>query len=84
MCGSGGHVYHENICYGRKCPVGRHVLQVCAEAATIKAAVSLGSWVFFLQFFFLQFFFFFSPFIFFPFIIIIFFDLRAAFQRFII
>ena len=67
ICGSGGYVYHENICYGRTCPVGWHVLQICAEAATIEDAVSSGSWViFFLQFFFLQFF---SPvffFFFFP------------------
>ena len=41
------HVCHENICYGRTCPVGGHVLQVCAEAATIEAAVSLGIWCFF-------------------------------------
>ena len=44
ICGSGCHVYHENICYGRTCPVGGHFLHVCAEATTIEAAVSLGSW----------------------------------------
>ena len=38
ICGSGGHVYHENICCGRTYPVGVRVLQVCAEAATIEAA----------------------------------------------
>ena len=27
--------------------IGGHVLQVCAEAATIEAAVSLGHWCFF-------------------------------------
>ena len=43
-CGSGGHVYHENICYGRTCPVGGHALRVCAEAATIEAA---ACWWFF-------------------------------------
>ena len=51
MCGSGGHVYHKNICHGMTCLVGEHVLQVCAEAAAIGAAVSLGSWVFFSSFF---------------------------------
>ena len=52
--GNGGNVYHENICYGRTCPVGGHVLQVCAEAATIEAAVSLDNWcVFFSSVFFL-------------------------------
>ena len=40
------------ICYGRTCPVGGYVIQVCAEAATIETAVSLGSWVFFFFFFF--------------------------------
>ena len=30
---SGGHVYCENISYGRTSPVGGHVLQVHAEAA---------------------------------------------------
>ena len=44
ICDSGGHVYHENICYGRTCPVDGHVLQVFAETATIEAAVSVGSW----------------------------------------
>ena len=30
---SGGHhVFHENMCYGRICAVGGHVVQVCAEA----------------------------------------------------
>ena len=43
VCGSGGHVYHENICYGWTWPVGGHVLQIRAEAATIEAAVSLSS-----------------------------------------
>ena len=42
--GCGGHVYHENICLGRTCQVGGHVLQVCTEASTIEAAVSLESW----------------------------------------
>ena len=37
-----------SICYGRTCPVGGHVLQVCAEAATVEAAVSLGNWCFFI------------------------------------
>ena len=50
-CGSGGHIFHENICYGRTCSVGGYVLQVCAEAATIEAAVSSGRWcVFLLQY----------------------------------
>ena len=49
ICGSGGHVYHENICYGKTCPVGVHILQVCAEAVTIEAAVNLGSCYFFFQ-----------------------------------
>ena len=47
ICGCGGHVYHENIYYGRTCLVGGHVLQVCAEAATIEAAVKLVCWCFF-------------------------------------
>ena len=38
---SGSHVFQENMCYGRTCVVGWHVLQVCAEA-TIEAALSLG------------------------------------------
>ena len=42
----GGHVFHENMCYGRTCVVGGHVLQACAEA-TILAAVSLGIRLFF-------------------------------------
>ena len=33
--GVGDHVFHENMCYGRTCLVGGHVLQVCAEAANI-------------------------------------------------
>ena len=41
ICGSGGHVYHENICYGRTSPVGGYVLQVWAKAATIESAVNL-------------------------------------------
>ena len=40
--GCGGHAYHEN--YGRICTVGGHVLRVCAEAATIKAALSSVCW----------------------------------------
>ena len=47
ICGCGGHVYHENIFYERTCSVGGHVLQVCAKAATIEAAVSLVCWCFF-------------------------------------
>ena len=46
VCYAGGHVllegmlccwlvFHENVCYGRTCFVGRHVLQVCAYAAII-------------------------------------------------
>ena len=31
MC-YGGHVFHESMCHGRTCVVGRHVVQVCAEA----------------------------------------------------
>ena len=31
-CAGGGHVSHENMCYGRTCVIGGHVLQVCAEA----------------------------------------------------
>ena len=56
ICGSGGHVYHENICHWRTCPVCGHVLQVCAEVATI-VVVSVGTWcgaffpVIFLNFF---------------------------------
>ena len=34
-CGIGDHIFHENMFYGRTCLVGGHVLQVCAEAATI-------------------------------------------------
>ena len=34
-CGSGGPVFHENICCGRACVVGGHILQICAEAAII-------------------------------------------------
>ena len=41
----GCHVFHENMCYGRTCVVGGHVLQVCAQA-TIEAAVNLGIWLF--------------------------------------
>ena len=52
ICGSGGHVSHENICCGRICPVGGQVWLICAEAATIEAAVSLICWVFFLQYIF--------------------------------
>ena len=33
--GSGGLVFHENICCGRTCLVSGHVLQVCAEAPII-------------------------------------------------
>ena len=33
ICVSDGrHVFRENMCYGRTCVVGGHVLQVCAEA----------------------------------------------------
>ena len=35
ICSSGGLVFHGNICYGRTCLVGGHVLQVYAETATI-------------------------------------------------
>ena len=67
----GGHVYHENIFYGRTCSVGGHVLQVCAKAATIEAAVSLVCWCFF------------SPVIFFfRFFFVL--SLRHAFQGFIV
>ena len=31
-CVSGGHVFYENMCYGRICVVCGHVLHVCAEA----------------------------------------------------
>ena len=31
-CVSGGLVFHGNMCYGRTCVVGWHVLQVSAEA----------------------------------------------------
>ena len=31
-CVNGGHVFHENMCCGRTCIVGSHVLQICAEA----------------------------------------------------
>ena len=48
LLGYGRHVFHENVCYGRTCVVGGHVLQVCAEA-TIYAAVSLGIWHSFLS-----------------------------------
>ena len=44
ICGNVCHVYHENISCGSTYPVGVHVLQVCAEAASIEVAVSLGSW----------------------------------------
>ena len=40
-CGSGGHVFHENSYCGRTCPVGGHVVQVCAEAATISFEKSI-------------------------------------------
>ena len=43
-CGSGGHVFLENMYYGRTCLVGEHVFQVCAEAAAIYVAVSVGNW----------------------------------------
>ena len=33
--GSGGHIFLENMCYGRTCLIGGHVLQICAVAATI-------------------------------------------------
>ena len=55
-CISDGHVYHENVCYRRICPVGGHVLQVCAEAETIEAAVSLGNWCVFFPLVFVVFF----------------------------
>ena len=55
VCGSGNLVYHEFFSYGRTCPVGGHVLQVCSEAATIEATVSLGSWCFYFLYFFLFF-----------------------------
>ena len=32
-CCSCGLVFHENICCGRTCLVGGHVLQICAYAA---------------------------------------------------
>ena len=46
-------VHHDNICYGRTCSIGGHVLQVCVEAAANENAVSLGSrcCVFFSYFF---------------------------------
>ena len=44
ICGHGCYVYHENISYGRTCSVGGHILQVCAEAGTFEAAVSLVCW----------------------------------------
>ena len=34
------------MCYGWTCLVGDYVLQVCAEDATIYAAVNLGNWSF--------------------------------------
>ena len=34
-CGRCGLVFHENICCGRTCLVGGHVLQVYAKAAII-------------------------------------------------
>ena len=34
-CSSCDLVFHENICYGRTCLVGEHVLQVCAKASII-------------------------------------------------
>ena len=43
-CGSCGLVFYENICCSRTCLIGGHVLQVCAKAAIIQAAVSLGNW----------------------------------------
>ena len=57
ICDSGWYVYYENICCDSTCPVGVHVLQVCAEAASIEAAVSSGSWcvVFFSSSFFFLF-----------------------------
>ena len=35
VCGSGGLVFYENICCGRTCLVGGHVLQFCRDAAII-------------------------------------------------
>ena len=67
-CGSGGHIFHENICYGKTCSVGGYVLQVCAEAATIEAAVGSGSWCVF----------------FYSSISFSFFALRHAFQEFVV
>ena len=32
ICVEGGHMSFMRMCYGRTCVVGRHVLQVCAEA----------------------------------------------------
>ena len=29
-CVSGGHVFHEKMCYGNTCVVGGHVLQIYA------------------------------------------------------
>ena len=46
ICGCDGHFYYENICYRMTCPVGGNVLQVCAEAATIEAAVNFIYWWF--------------------------------------
>ena len=34
-CGSGDHVFHKNLCYGRTFVVCGHVLHICVEAATI-------------------------------------------------
>ena len=34
-CGRDGHVFHENMSYGRTYLVGWHVLLACAEVATI-------------------------------------------------
>ena len=47
ICGCDDHVYHENIYYGRTCPLGGHVFQVCSEAATIEAAMTFVCWCFF-------------------------------------
>ena len=44
ICGSGGmSIMRISVMGGHVHPVGRHVLEICAEAATIEAAVTLGS-----------------------------------------